>query len=134
MAKLAASVCGECRPSACKELFDRHKLPAFHDPFAGGGALPLEAQRLGLESYASDLNPVAVLINKAMIEIPPQVRGQAARESGVAQGHDLVARASGRARRASPRTCAITASGCATRQRGELAISTQTFEVTRRDD
>jgi putative DNA methylase len=54
------------------ELFDRHKLPAFHDPFAGGGALPLEAQRLGLESYASDLNPVAVLINKAMIEIPPK--------------------------------------------------------------
>jgi len=55
-----------------KELFDRKRLPAFHDPFAGGGALPLEAQRLGLESYASDLNPVAVLINKAMIEIPPK--------------------------------------------------------------
>lgn len=55
-----------------KELFDRFKLPGFHDPFAGGGALPLEAQRLGLESYASDLNPVAVLINKAMIEIPPR--------------------------------------------------------------
>jgi putative DNA methylase len=55
-----------------KELFDRNKLPAFHDPFAGGGALPLEAQRLGLEAYASDLNPVAVLINKAMIEIPPK--------------------------------------------------------------
>ncbi len=55
-----------------KELFDRNKLPAFHDPFAGGGTLPLEAQRLGLESYASDLNPVAVLINKAMIEIPPK--------------------------------------------------------------
>src|SRR6266478_6596000 len=53
------------------ELFDRNKLPAFHDPFAGGGTLPLEAQRLELESYASDLNPVAVLINKAMIEIPP---------------------------------------------------------------
>jgi putative DNA methylase len=59
-----------------KELFDRHKLPAFHDPFAGGGALPLEAQRLGLEAYASDLNPVAVLINKAMIEIPPRFAGQ----------------------------------------------------------
>ena len=58
-----------------KELFDRFKLPAFHDPFAGGGALPLEAQRLGLESYASDLNPVAVLINKAMIEIPPKFTG-----------------------------------------------------------
>ncbi len=59
-----------------KELFDRQKLPAFHDPFAGGGALPLEAQRLGLESYASDLNPVAVLINKAMIEIPPKFAGK----------------------------------------------------------
>src|SRR5215510_11251924 len=58
------------------ELFDRHKLPAFHDPFAGGGALPLEAQRLGLEAYASDLNPVAVLINKAMIEIPPRFAGR----------------------------------------------------------
>ena len=51
-------------------------LPAFHDPFAGGGALPLEAQRLGLESYASDLNPVAVMINKAMIEIPPKFAGR----------------------------------------------------------
>ena len=58
------------------ELFDPEKLPAFHDPFAGGGALPLEAQRLGLESYASDLNPVAVLINKAMIEIPPLFAGR----------------------------------------------------------
>jgi putative DNA methylase len=59
-----------------KELFDRKKLPSFHDPFAGGGAFPLEAQRLGLESYASDLNPVAVLINKAMIEIPPKFAGK----------------------------------------------------------
>ncbi len=59
-----------------RDLFDRYRLPAFHDPFAGGGALPLEAQRLGLESYASDLNPVAVLINKAMIEIPPRFAGQ----------------------------------------------------------
>ena len=59
-----------------RELFDRYKLPAFHDPFAGGGALPLEAQRLGLEAYASDLNPVAVLINKAMIEIPPKFAGR----------------------------------------------------------
>ena len=59
-----------------KEIFDRHKLPAFHDPFAGGGALPLEAQRLGLEAHASDLNPVAVLINKAMIEIPPKFAGR----------------------------------------------------------
>jgi putative DNA methylase len=49
--------------------------PAVLDPFAGGGAIPLEAQRLGLETHASDLNPVAVLINKAMIEIPPKWAG-----------------------------------------------------------
>lgn len=59
------------------ELFNPNKLPALHDPFAGGGAIPLEAQRLGLEAYASDLNPVAVLINKAMIEIPPKFAGRA---------------------------------------------------------
>ena len=59
------------------ELFNPDRLPGFHDPFAGGGALPLEAQRLGLESYASDLNPVAVTINKAMIEIPPKFAGRA---------------------------------------------------------
>ena len=58
------------------ELFDPERLPAFHDPFAGGGALPLEAQRLGLEAHASDLNPVAVLINKAMIELPPKFAGR----------------------------------------------------------
>jgi putative DNA methylase len=58
------------------ELFDPDRLPGLHDPFAGGGAIPLEAQRLGLEAYASDLNPVAVLINKAMIEIPPKFAGQ----------------------------------------------------------
>lgn len=65
-----------CRDNAdhpqAAELFNPETLPAFHDPFAGGGALPLEAQRLGLEAHASDLNPVAVLINKAMIEIPPK--------------------------------------------------------------
>ncbi len=58
------------------ELFDRKRLPAFHDPFAGGGSLPLEAQRLGLDAYASDLNPVAVLICKAMIEVPRQFVGR----------------------------------------------------------
>lgn len=48
------------------------KAPPVLDPFAGGGSIPLEAQRLGLRPYASDLNPVAVLINKALIEIPPK--------------------------------------------------------------
>src|SRR5579859_7778188 len=50
--------------------------PPILDPFAGGGSIPLEAQRLGLEAYASDLNPVAVLINKALIEIPPKFAGK----------------------------------------------------------
>jgi putative DNA methylase len=49
--------------------------PPTSDPFAGGGSIPLEAQRLGLEAHASDLNPVAVLINKALIEIPPKFAG-----------------------------------------------------------
>ena len=51
-------------------------LPPVLDPFAGGGSIPLEAQRLGLEAHASDLNPVAVLINKALIEIPPKFANQ----------------------------------------------------------
>lgn len=50
--------------------------PAILDPFAGGGTIPLEAQRLGLEAQASDLNPVAVLINKALIEFPPKFAGR----------------------------------------------------------
>ena len=52
------------------------ELPAVLDPFAGGGSIPLEAQRLGLEAHASDLNPLAVLINKALIDIPPKFAGQ----------------------------------------------------------
>ena len=49
-----------------------HNAPPIYDPFAGGGSIPLEAQRLGLRTIASDLNPVAVLINKALIELPPK--------------------------------------------------------------
>ena len=59
------------------ELFNPENVPPFYDPFAGSGAIPLEAQRLGLKAHASDLNPVAVLINKAMIEIPPVFAGRA---------------------------------------------------------
>ena len=50
--------------------------PPVLDPFCGGGSIPLEAQRLGLKGHGSDLNPVAVLITKAMIEIPPRFVGQ----------------------------------------------------------
>ena len=74
------------------EIFDRDRLPAFHDPFAGGGALPLEAQRLGLEAHASDLNPVAVLINKAMIEVPPKFAGKPPVNPEASKNEDLVAR------------------------------------------
>jgi putative DNA methylase len=71
-------------------LFDPKKLPDFHDPFAGGGTLPLEAQRLGLESYASDLNPVSVLINKAMIEFPTRFAGSPPVSLNVGHKKDLV--------------------------------------------
>lgn len=65
--------------NAAKEEIRRSmggELPPLLDPFAGGGAIPLEAQRLGLEPFAQDLNPVAVAINKAMIEIPPTFSGR----------------------------------------------------------
>ncbi|TGQ89974.1 DUF1156 domain-containing protein [Mesorhizobium sp. M8A.F.Ca.ET.208.01.1.1] len=51
------------------------KAPPIYDPFSGGGSIPLEAQRLGLRAYGSDLNPVAVLIGKALVEIPPKFAG-----------------------------------------------------------
>lgn len=62
------------------------KPPAILDPFAGGGSIPLEVQRLGLEAHASDLNPVAVLINKALIEIPPKFTGRPPVYPGAAEG------------------------------------------------
>ena len=75
-----------------RELFSPDQLPAFHDPFAGGGALPLEAQRLGLEANASDLNPVAVLINKSMIELPPKFAGNPPVNPEAHSGAELVER------------------------------------------
>ena len=70
-------------------------LPAVVDPFAGGGSIPLEAQRLGLESHASDLNPLAVLINKALIEIPPKFAGWSPVFPGVAEEQSSWLRAEG---------------------------------------
>jgi len=60
--------------SEAVQCYLTENAPPVYDPFAGGGSIPLEAQRLGLEAHASDLNPVAVLINKALIEIPPKFR------------------------------------------------------------
>jgi len=59
------------------------ELPAVYDPFSGGGSIPLEAQRLGLPAYGSDLNPVAVMIGKAMIEIPPKFKDKEPIHPGV---------------------------------------------------
>lgn len=68
----------ELLAKAYKEILDStaDSPPTILDPFAGGGTIPLEAQRLGLAAQASDLNPVAVLINKALIEVPPKFRGK----------------------------------------------------------
>jgi len=63
-------------PAEDVNAFLAEHAPPVLDPFAGGGSIPLEAQRLGLRAYASDLNPVAVLINKALIEIPPKFAGR----------------------------------------------------------
>ena len=62
-------------PAGVADALKRYAPPVL-DPFAGGGSIPLEAQRLGLEAHASDLNPVAVLINKALIEIPAKFAGR----------------------------------------------------------
>lgn len=70
---------GETAPTDADKVLKylaEKSLPVY-DLFCGGGSIPLEAQRLGLRARASDLNPVAVLINKAMIELPHQFRGKA---------------------------------------------------------
>ena len=78
IARSVARSRGETAPTDPTKVLDylrEHTLPIY-DPFAGGGSIPLEAQRLGLKAVASDLNPVAVLINKALIEIPPKFKDQ----------------------------------------------------------
>ncbi len=62
-------------PEDVNAFLAEHAPPVL-DPFCGGGSIPLEAQRLGLRAYASDLNPVPVLITKALIEIPPKFAGR----------------------------------------------------------
>lgn len=71
---------GEEPPKKCdsKAILEylQAKAPPIYDPFSGGGSIPLEAQRLGLRAYGSDLNPVAVLIGKALVEIPPKFKNR----------------------------------------------------------
>ena len=96
--------------------------PPILDPFAGGGSIPLEAQRLGLEAHASDLNPVAVLINKALIEIPPKFAGQPPVFPGAGRAR---ARRLDRRRRARRGRPPLRRSGCATRPRSASATCTR---------
>ena len=102
--------------------------PPLLDPFAGGGSIPLEAQRLGLEAHASDLNPVAVLINKALIEIPPKFAGRPpvhpAEPGRRTKRRPLTGQETWKGPKGWPRTCATTASGCATRPSGASATCT----------
>jgi putative DNA methylase len=63
------------KPEAVRKYLEKYAPPVY-DPFCGGGSIPLEAQRLGIEAHGSDLNPVAVLITKALIEIPPKFKDQ----------------------------------------------------------
>ncbi len=96
--------------------------PPVYDPFCGGGSIPLEAQRLGLRAYGSDLNPVAVLISKALVEIPPKFAGEAPVHPPASSA--TCSASPGAARRALRRTCAATEPGCATKPRLGSASST----------
>ena len=73
--KAWAFVCRTAKPPNVNTFLAEHAPPVL-DPFCGGGSIPLEAQRLGLRAYGSDLNPVPVLITKALIEIPPKFAGK----------------------------------------------------------
>ena len=92
------------RTRAEVDAFLAEQAPPVVDPFCGGGSVLLEAQRLGLRAHGSDLNPVAVLITKALVETPPRFAGSPRSTRRPAPG-------SPPARRGSPRTCAITAAG-----------------------
>ena len=78
IARSVARARGETAPTNPSEVLNylRDKGLPIYDPFAGGGSIPLETQRLGLNAIASDLNPVAVLINKALIELPPKFKNR----------------------------------------------------------
>ncbi|MFI0848417.1 DUF1156 domain-containing protein [Mesorhizobium sp. IMUNJ 23232] len=85
---------GEEPPTSPRAVIDflQEKGPPVYDPFCGGGSIPLEAQRLGLRAYASDLNPVAVLITKALIEFPPKFAGLPPVHPDVKMERDLAGR------------------------------------------
>lgn len=93
---------------AIRKYIADHAPPVL-DPFCGGGSIPLEPQRLGLVAHASDLNPVAVLITKALIEIPPKFAGKPPVNPG--PEHNKRLKGNGRVRRGSPKMCDTMGSG-----------------------
>ena len=105
--------------------------PPILDPFAGGGAIPLEAQRLGLTALAGDLNPVAVLINKAMIEIPPRFAGTCRRytPASTRDPHDMGPRPG-----AGRRCRGLWTAGCATKAKRPHRASVPRRHRPRRRD
>jgi putative DNA methylase len=103
------------KAEAVNAFLAEHAPPVL-DPFAGGGSIPLEAQRLGLRAFASDLNPVPVLINKALIEIPPKFAGR----PPVNPEYQRLSKEE-KSARTWPRMSASTGNGCATRPRNASA-------------
>ncbi len=75
-------------PKAVQQYLQKY-APIVYDPFCGGGSIPIEAQRMGLKAFGSDLNPVAVMVTKAMIEIPPQFAGQPPINPEYCSEHDI---------------------------------------------
>ncbi|NGO49754.1 DUF1156 domain-containing protein [Allomesorhizobium camelthorni] len=94
IARSVARELGDEAPTHPQAVLDylKERGPSVYDPFCGGGAIPLEAQRLGLRAYASDLNPVAVLITKALTEFPPKFAGLPPVHPEVKKERDLAGR------------------------------------------
>lgn len=101
-------------------------LPPVYDPFSGGGSIPLEAQRLGLPAYGSDLNPVAVMIGKAMIEIPPKFKDMPPSTPASRNGRSTAMP------KGWPRMLNSTANGCAKRRGSASGISTLRWTFRKR--
>ena len=119
----------DCRDDPAATLrYLAHSAKPIYDPFAGGGSIPLEAQRLGLKAIASDLNPVAVLINKALIELPHKFANKPPVNPKADPMGMLTGKSTGRGKTANPKsslgaappdsppTSVTTAIGCANKR------------------
>ena len=124
IARAGASLRDECDHPRAPSCSTR-QAAALHDPFAGGGSIPLEAQRLGLEAYAQRPEPGGGADQQGPDRDPAEVRGASRRSIPSAEAREKALRVLDGARRVWPRTCATTASGCATKPRSASATSTR---------